>query len=290
MTTEPTTTVRAGREHFGPPKNPLGAFAWSAVQLPRAVLWQWREKELRALMVAPALVTFLVGLALLVAAVLGAGALQDTLLHLGDGGLASLAAVALRVALTAVLVVAALLVTLQLQGAIAAASLERMALYVQRTIEGDAPPPAMGTLAVVKTAVRTLFPTAKRLVIWALSALVAATLVLVPVVGPVLVVVTQTAIGVLFLAHGTITDNRARLGLPRRFLLREPALVLGFAVVLVPLVLVPPLMLLFGGPVAIAGALVAVGSKRRRDSLEVVHVPAGNAGADPPASAAPRDR
>ncbi|MFZ5440367.1 MAG: EI24 domain-containing protein [Myxococcota bacterium] len=251
------------RPDFGPPRNALGAFGWAALQLPRAVVWQWRERELRQLMVAPALTTLLVGLALLTAAVLGAGPLEAALLSRGDGLLAGLAWLALRVVLTVVLVVAALLTTWQLQGAIAAASLERMALYVQRAVEGAAPPPQLGALAVVKTAVRSLFPTVRRLVAWALSALAAATLVLVPLAGPVLVVVAQTLIAVLFLSHGAITDNRQRLGLPRRLLLREPALVLGFALALVPLVLVPPLMLVFGGPVAIAGALVALGVGRR---------------------------
>lgn len=251
------------REKFGPPRAAAGAFGWAALQLPRAVVWQLRERELRKLMVAPALVTMLVGAALLVAAVVGAGLLQDGWMQPGSGFFGSVAFIAVRVALTAVLVVAAALTTLQLQGAIAAASLERMALYVQRAVDGDAPPPAMGTLAVVKAAVKTLVPSVKRLVAWGLSALAAVTLVLVPVVGPVLVVVTQTAIGALFLAHGTITDNRARLGLPRKLLLKEPALVLGLAVALAPLVLVPPLMLFAGGPVAIAGAMVAVGSRRR---------------------------
>jgi uncharacterized protein involved in cysteine biosynthesis len=103
-----------------------------------------------------------------------------------------------------------------------------------------------------------------RIVSWLLSTIAALTLVLVPVVGPVLVIVVQTVIGALFLSHSVITDNRVRLGLPRRLLLREPAVVLGLATALTPLLLLPPLMIFAGGPVAIAGALVAVGTQRRR--------------------------
>jgi hypothetical protein len=104
----------------------------------------------------------------------------------------------------------------------------------------------------------------RRLFAWALSSAAAYLLVLVPGAGPVLVVVAQTAIAALFLAHGTIVENRARLGLPRMLLVREPALVMGLALALSPLVLFPPLMVVTGGPVAIAGALVALGAARRR--------------------------
>ncbi|HEY3449574.1 MAG TPA: hypothetical protein VGK67_24690 [Myxococcales bacterium] len=212
----------------------------------------------------PNLVTLLVGTALTAAAVVGAGPLLEQLMSKGSGALAAAAWVTARVVLTLVLVVAAGIATWHVQSAIADAYLERMALYVQRVVDGDAPAPVKGALEVLRSAALGIFPRVKRLFAWALSALAAATLVLVPTVGPVLVVVAQTAIAALFLAHGTIADNRARLGLPRLLLVREPALVAGLALSLSPLLLVPPLMLVTGGPVAIAGALVALGARRRR--------------------------
>ncbi len=257
-------TQTAGRVSFGPPKPAVGAFLWSALQLPRAWLWQFREKDLRALAMGPAVITFVVGAVLIAAAVGGAGPLQDLWTSRGTGLVGGVTWLAERVLLTVVLVIGAAMITWQLQGAIASASLERMALYVQRVVQGDAPAPTVGALEVVRRAALGFLPRVGRLVVWLLSTAVALTLVLVPVIGPVLVVVAQTCIASLFLAHGAIADNRERLGLPRRLLLREPALVLGLAVAFVPLILVPPLMLVSGGPVAIAGALVALGSQRRQ--------------------------
>lgn len=245
------------RADFGPPRNPVGAFGWAALQLPRAVLWQWRERELRTLTFVPALVTLAFGLAAVVAAVLGAGPLTGVLV--AHGALAVLT----RVVLTVVLLLAAALLTWQLQSALAAPALERMALYVQREVTGEAPVPTEALSTVLRKAVTGFFPSLRRIVAWALGALAGLTLVLVPVVGPVLVVVVQVALAAVFLAHQTITENRARLGLPRRLVLREPALVLGLAVACVPIFLVPGLMLFANGPVSIAGALVALGTRRR---------------------------
>ena len=254
----------SGRADFGPPRFGLFAFFWAVLQLPRAVLWQLREKELRSLAVLPALVTLLVGAALTTVAVVGAEPLLAQMMTQGTGMLAEAAWITARVLLTLVLVAVAAVLTWHVQSFIADAYLERMALYVQRVVDGAAPEPSKGALHVLHSAARGFFPRVKRLVAWALSAVAAATLVLIPSVGPVLAVAAQTAIAVLFLAHGTIADNRARLGLPRLLLVREPALVLGLALSLVPLVLLPPLMLVSGGPVAIAGALVALGARRRR--------------------------
>jgi uncharacterized protein involved in cysteine biosynthesis len=242
----------------------LGAFLWASLQGPRAVLWQVRERELRSLALLPAVLTVVCGAGLLVGAVLAAGALTGLLSReahgFGEAGLRLL----LQALLTGVLMLAATFLAWHLQSAIAAAMYERMALYVQRHVLGESPLPAIGTVEVLKRTLRSVFPRVRSLVAWALTALAGLGLVLVPVVGPVLAVGAQVAIAALFLAHGTITDNRERLGLPRRFLLAEPALVLGLALALTPLVLVPPLLLVFGGPVAIAGAFVALGSAARR--------------------------
>lgn len=251
------------RSRFGPPDNALGAFAWAALQLPRAVLWQVRERELRRHALAPLVVTFLVGLGLVAAAVLGAGPLEALLLRRGEGLGASLAWVAGRVVLTAGLVALAVLLTWHLQSAIASAWLERMALYVQREVTGAAPAPAVGALAVAWQAARGVLPRVKALVAWALAAGVSGALVLVPVAGPVLAVAGQALVGATFLAHAVVTDNRARLGLPRWLLVRQPALLSGLALALAPLTLVPPLLFVASGPVAIAGALVALGAQRR---------------------------
>lgn len=256
----------AGRARFGPPRFGVAAFFWAILQFPRALVWQLRESQLRELAVLPNVVTLVVGAALTGAAGFGAGPLLEQLMTRGEGLLASAAWVTARIVLTLVLVAAAAVLTWHVQGFIAEAYLERMALYVQQVVEGAAPEPEKGALQVLRAAALGVFPRVKRLVAWALSAAAAATLVLVPTVGPVLVVVGQTAIAALFMAHGTIAENRARLGLPRRLLLREPALVLGLAVALSPLILLPPLLLFTGGPVAIAGALVALGAKRRAEA------------------------
>ncbi len=254
----------SGRAEFGPPRNPFGAFAWALVQLPRAGVWLVRERELRGLAFMPALVTFGVGFLLSVIAVMSAAPLQELLLDRAPGALGGVTWLVTRVVLTVVLVIGALLTSWQLQGAFAAAGLERMALHVQKVVDGAAPAASIGTSAIVKRAVLGVFPSVRRLVLWALTSFAALTLVLVPVVGPVLVVVAQTAIGALFLAHGAIADNRDRLGLPRRLLLREPALLLGYALACVPLVLFPPVLLFVSGPVGIGGTLVALGAARRR--------------------------
>lgn len=269
-----------GRETFGPPRPALGAFAWAVVQLPRALWWQLRERELRALTVAPAVWTVVVGLVAAISAVLGAGPLTD--LFVPAAAWWHLIA---RALLTFVLLVAAALGTWQLQSAIAAPSLERMTLFVQRAVLGGAPPAPNGLTSALRKAISGALPNARRLSAWVLSAALAATLVLVPVVGPLLVLPAQAVVAAVFLAHGAITDNRERLGLPRRLLLREPALVLGLAVACVPLMLFPPLLLFAGGTVQIAGALVALGCHRRFISAgSRVEAPTPSA----PESAAPR--
>lgn len=254
----------SGRAEFGPPRNPFGAFAWALVQLPRALVWMIRERELRSLALMPGLLTLGIGFLLAVIAVMSAGPIQELLLDRAPGALGGVTWLATRVVLTVVLVIGALLTSWQLQSGFASASLERMALHVQKAIIGSAPEPTIGTSAIVKRAVLGVFPSVRRLVVWALTSLSALTLVLVPVVGPVLVVVAQTGIGATFLAHGAIADNRDRLGLPRRLLLREPALLLGYALACVPLVLFPPVLLFASGPVSVGGSMVALGAHRRR--------------------------
>lgn len=257
------TTAR-GRPTFGPPDAWAGAFLWAALQFPRALVWQVREKELRKLAFAPALGTLLVGLGLFIGAVFAAGPVSLWLLHHATAFSSGFAELTARVIVTGMLIVMAAGATWQLQGAISAAALQRMALYVQRVVEGEAPEPSLNAVQVVALAMKTLVPNLSRFVAFVLSWLAATTLILVPVAGPVLVLVAQTAIGALYLAHGSIAGNRERLGLPRLLALRESAVVLGLALAFAPLILVPPLMIVTGGPVAIAGAMVAFGSRRRR--------------------------
>lgn len=257
----------SARPTFGPPRNAPGAFGWAALQLPRALLWQVRERRLRGLAFLPALLTLGLGSLGALLSLLSAGPLQALLFHRAPGLFGTATWLTIRVGLTVLLLVGALLTAWHLQGAIASAALERMALHVQREVLGEAPPPTLDAARVVKRAVLGVLPSLRRLVVWALSSLSAMTLILVPVAGPVLVVVAQTAIGALFLAHGAIADNRDRLGLPRRLLLREPALLLGYALACVPLLLFPPALFFAAGPVHIGGALVALGAHRRRQAL-----------------------
>lgn len=252
------TSASHGRASFGPPQNPLGGFVWALVQLPRALMWQVREKDLRSLTLAPVTWTLLLGLAGAFGAVLGAGPLADVII--GHEGWLTLA---LRAVLTVVLLFAVVLALWQVQGALSAPALERMALYVQREVNGDAPAAAIGVAETLRRAVIGLLPSLRRWILWAVSASLGLLLVLVPVIGPVLVIIAQTALASLFLAHSAITENRDRLGLPRRLLLREPMAVVGLALACAPLVLVPLALLFAGGTVQIAGALVALGLHRR---------------------------
>jgi uncharacterized protein involved in cysteine biosynthesis len=255
------------RATFGPPRNALGAFAWAFIQLPRALLWTARESALRALVFTPALVGAALTLALCAAAVLGAGPLEELLFDRHDGVVGTASWLGLRVMLTLCLLAAAVFTGWQLAGALTWASLERMSLYVQREVLGDAPRPAIGAPEVLQRAVVSLFPKTKQLLLWALSSAAAMGLVLVPAVGPVLVLVAQTAINAVSLAHAAIADNRERLGLPRRLLLREPALLFGYALACVPVVMIPGVAAFAAAPVTVGGALVALGAHRRSAAL-----------------------
>jgi uncharacterized protein involved in cysteine biosynthesis len=261
------------RPAFGPPRNALGAFAWAVLQLPRAVWWTARESRLRSLLVAPALLAAVLTLLFCVAAVLGAGPLEALLFDRPEGVVGTATWLGLRVALTGCLLIAAVFTGWHLSAALTSASLERMALYVQREVQGDAPPPVTGAPQVLQKAVRNLFPRTRQLLVWALSTAAAMGLVLVPVVGPVLMLVAQTLINALFLAHGAITDNRERLGLPRRLLLREPALLLGYGLACVPVVLIPGVAAFAAAPVTVGGALVALGAHRRATEAPAVPLP-----------------
>ena len=106
---------------------------------------------------------------------LGYRKLQELIFDRAPGLFGAATWLAIRVGLSAVLVVGALLTAWQLQGAIASAALERMALHVQRVVLGDAPAPAIDAPAVVKRAVVGLFPSVRRLTLWALSSLAAMT-------------------------------------------------------------------------------------------------------------------
>jgi uncharacterized protein involved in cysteine biosynthesis len=179
------------------------------------------------------------------------------MIELPSGVLGTLASVGLRGVIAGFLLLSSCLVGWQLSGPLAARSHERMSLFVQRTVTGTSPGATLTGGELVKRAIRGFFPSVRRLTIWALSSLASLTLVLVPAIAPLLVLIAQTAISAFFLAHAAIADNRDRLGLPSRLLLREPALLGGYA-------LFPPAMLFVSGPIAVGGALVAVGAHRRR--------------------------
>ncbi len=235
---------------MSPPRFGLGAFAWALVQPLRGAWWQLREPQLRALAVAPALVTLLVGAVLSAGAVLAAVQLQPQPFG--------------RVVLAVIGVALALLFTVQLSGAISSAALERMSIYVQKKTTGEAPEPTLGVGRVLASAARSVLPTLRSLVLWALCSAAAAGLVLVPPFGPVLVVPVQVLLGAGFLAHGAVAASRERLELPRRLYWREPACLLGLTLGFVPFLLVPPLLIVGAGTIAISGTLVALGIRARR--------------------------
>lgn len=263
-----TSAVAASSpRRFGPPRFGLWAFFWAVVQPLRAVWWQLRFTELRALAMVPAAVTLVLGTALVMASVLLAAPAQNLLMTHGQGVLGNAAWVLVRILVHVVLGFAAVVATIRLQAAVAGAALERMALFVQRRILGTAPEPAIGLGRMVVNALRALLPSLRSLVLWGLTALAAATVVLIPVVGPALVFPVEAALAAGFLAHGAVIDSRERLGLPRFLYLKEPACLLGLTVGFVPFVLFPPLMIVGGGAIAVSGALVAVGlSERRRET------------------------
>jgi uncharacterized protein involved in cysteine biosynthesis len=256
----------AGR--FGPPRFGLFAFGWAALQPLRAAFWQFRFAELRALALQPVLLTMGLGVGLLLLSVVAAAPLQHALMREGDTLAGHAAWLGVRVLLQAVLAFGALLATLRLQGAVSGAAMERMSLFVQKRVTGTAPEPTIGAGRVLLNAVRSVVPSLKSLVLWVLTSLAAATLVLVPGVGPVLVVGAQAVVASAFLAHGAVTDSRGRLGLPRWLYVREPACLVGLTCGFLPFVLFPPLMLVGGGAVAISGTLVALGTRLRRAELE----------------------
>jgi len=193
-------------------------------------------------------------------------------LALAPAGITLLVAVALvrgawlaadELVLKLVLLALALLFTVQLSGAINGAALERMSLYVQKKLTGEAPEPAIGVGRVVLVAARSALPTLKSLVLWALCAGAAAGLVLVPPFGPLLVIPVQVLLGAAFLAHGAVTASRQRLELPRQLYWREPACLLGLTLGFVPFLLVPPLLIAGAGTIAISGTFVALGIRER---------------------------
>jgi hypothetical protein len=199
--------------------------------------------------------------------VVGAAPLQHLLMREGTSFTEHATWLAARVVLHALLAFSALVATLRLQGAVTAAVTERMSLFVQRTVLGQAPEPTMGTGKVLWQAVKSVVPTLKALVLWGLTSLAAAALVLIPGMGAVLVVPVQAVVAAAFLAHGAVADSRGRLGLPRWLYLRELACLLGLTLGFLPFVLFPPLMLVGSGAMAISGTLVALGARARRAAL-----------------------
>jgi len=260
--------AHVSERRFGLPRFGLFAFFWAMVQPLRAVWWQLRFQELRALSVIPVVLTLTIGTAMQVFSFMAAAPLQELLMKHGEGLLGSAAWVSSRVLVHVVLAFAAVVVTFRLLSAIGGATLERMSLFVQRRVTGTAPEPAIGVGQVVLNVVRGLLPTLRSLVLWGLTSLAAATVVLIPVAGPVLVLPVQALLAAGFLAHGAVIDSRDRLGLPRLLSLREPAALLGLTVGFLPFVLLPPLLIVGGGAIAIAGAFVAVGLAERRREVE----------------------
>jgi hypothetical protein len=259
---------------FGPPRAAPLAFGWALLQPLRAAWWQLTVPELRALALKPAALTLGAGLALLVSTFLLAAPLQQALLHSSS--------FALRVVVHAVLAFVAVLLTLRLQAVFAGVYLEKMSLSVQRKVTGSAPEPSLGAGGALSLAVRTLVPGVKALVLWALTALLACTVVLIPVFGPLLVLPVQAAVAAGFLAHGAVADSRGRLQLPRWLYLRELACLSGLTVGFLPFVLFPPLMLLGAGSITIAGTLVALGAKARREAASALPPPSEHPTARPP--------
>lgn len=237
--------------------------------------------ELRSLALRPTGLTLGAGLALLISSFMLAAPLQHALM---DPAAPKLLGFAARVAIHAVLAFTAVLATLRLQAVFTGIYLERMSLAVQRKVTGTAPEPAVGAKGALSLAVRSLVPSLKALVLWALTALLACAVVLIPVVGAVLVVPLQVALAAGFMAHGAVADSRGRLGLPRWLYLRELACLSGLTVGFVPFVLFPPLMLVGGGSITIAGTLVALGVKSRREARQPVSAPPAIAATLPPPS------
>lgn len=244
---------------FAAPRNPVVAFLWAVVQVPRAFFWVLRFGELRALLLLPLVVSLAVGAGLLTLSFVAARPLLSLVFdhHAGFAWGVSLVLTHL------VLAASAVVVTLQLQGGIASAYHERASLFVQRQLTGDAPPPSTGALGVLARALKVL-PGLRTIALWALTFACSATLIFVPVAGPVLVVVSQVALAAGFLAHGSVIAARERLALPRWLYVREPALLLGLTLGVVPFILVPPLALLGAIALSVCGTTVALGIHERR--------------------------
>lgn len=244
------------------PRNPLAAFFWAAAQVPRAFAWVLRFPELRAVVVLPLVVTLVLGAALLAGSWFAARPLLELVMAQQPGTLHQLAWGVSITVTHLLLALSAVVVALQLQGGVSSAYHERASLFVQRRLTGSAPEPATGTVAVLLRAVKVL-PSVRTLLLWALTAFCSATLIFVPVAGPVLVVVAQLALAAGFLAHGAVVMARDRLGLPRWLYFREPALLLGLTLGVLPFVLFPPLALFGAVALSVSGTIVAVGAAHR---------------------------
>jgi hypothetical protein len=229
------------------------SFFWALLQPLRAVWWQLKYAELRALALKCALVTVAAVTALLGAAFFAAGPLQR--LVFGSTGVV---AAAEQVVIYLLLSLVALFAALQLQGPITSAFCERMSLFVQKQLTGVAPEPELGKRRVLLGAVKSLFPTLRALLLWGLTAAAAALLVLLPPFGPLLVVPVQLMLGAAFLAHAAVAQVRPRLGLPRRLYLKQPGAMLGLAIGFVPFVMFPPFALAGAGAIAISGTFVGL--------------------------------
>ncbi|MDP1827481.1 MAG: hypothetical protein Q8L48_29695 [Archangium sp.] len=244
---------------FAAPRNPVVAFFWAVVQVPRSFWWVIRFGELRALLVLPLVVSLVVGAGLLTVSFFAARPVLSLVLDHHSGVAWGVSLVLTHLVLAA----SAVVVTLQLQGGIASAYHERASLFVQRKLVGDAPPPSTGPLGVLVRAVKVL-PGIRTIALWVLTFACSAALIFVPVAGPVLVVVSQIALAAGFLAHGSVIAARERLGLPRWLYLREPALLLGLTLGVVPFILFPPLALFGAIALSVCGTTVALGIQARR--------------------------
>ena len=239
------------------PTNPLARFFWAIVQVPRAFVWVVRFPELRSLVVLPLVVTIALGAALLVGAWFAASPLLSLVMRHQPGALHEIAWGGALVVTHLLLAVSAVVIALQLQNGVSSAYHERASLFVQRRVTGNAPAPASGALGVLLRAVKIL-PSVRTVLLWALTALCAATLILIPVAGPVLVIGSQVVLAAGFLAHGAVTACRDRLGLQRWLYFREPALLMGLTVGVLPFVLFPPLALVGAVGLSVCGTHVAL--------------------------------
>ena len=240
-----------------PPRRGLDLAVFSLVAVPRALVWLLRVPDLRLLCVAPALLTLVLGAALLVLSVWVANPLADLLVQHGSGALAEITFVALMVVIHGVLGLWAVLTAYSLQGALAAAVHERMADIVVARLQHAPPPAPISLRRFVTTTTRALLPGLAGLLVQGFCVLASLAFVLVPGVGPGLALLGSLLITSMALARGALVSCRGPLRIPTPVLLRAGPARWGLALGLLVVSLVPLLGLLAGPVATVAGTFVA---------------------------------